>query len=495
MNLSGKKVLVMGLGIIGGGLETVKWLLKQGAKITITDLRTKKELNPSLEKLKNFSINPVRNSSTDSCHKKGQRRSRSCGSDYLNKKTSVKFLNGVKYILGKHRPQDFKSADLIIKNPAVRNSSPFLKIALENQVPVTTDINLFFEQYPGQIIGITGTKGKSTTTTLIYQILKKSGQKVNLGGNIGFSPLKFLNNKVKKDSKMILELSSFHLENLQKGPEIAVITNLFPDHLDRYKTFNEYIEAKKIILKKQSKNGIAILNYDNKQSRQLNSCCQGKIFWFSKKPFSKKDGVFLKNQEIYFRQNNRLKKICSVARIKILGEHNLENILAAVCVVCILKIKLQTIQNFLNDFSGIANRLELVRIFKGVKYYNDTAATMPEAAISALKSFNKPVILICGGADKNLKFQEFARYIKKYGKVVILLPGTATPRLKSQILKLKFAKQIFEVKNMKEAIIAAQKNAKTGDIVLLSPGCASFGLFKNEFDRGKQFAKIIKNLK
>ncbi|MDD3102199.1 MAG: UDP-N-acetylmuramoyl-L-alanine--D-glutamate ligase [Patescibacteria group bacterium] len=456
MNLNGKKVLVMGLGIIGGGLETVRWLLKQGAKITITDLRTEKELKPSLEKLKNFSI---------------------------------------KYILGKHRPQDFKSADLIIKNPAVRNSSPFLKIAQDNQVPITTDINLFFELYPGQIIGITGTKGKSTTTTLIYQILKKSRQKVNLGGNIGFSPLKFLNNKTKKDSKMILELSSFHLENLKKGPEIAVITNLFPDHLDRYKTFKKYIEAKKIILKRQSKKGIAILNYDNKKSYQLNSYCRGKVYWFSKKPFSKKDGVFLKNQEIYFRQNNQLEKICSVARIKILGEHNLENILAAVCVAAILKIKPQMIQKFLNDFSGIANRLELVRIFKGVKYYNDTAATMPEAAISALKSFNQPVILICGGADKNLKFQEFAQYIKKYGKIIILLPGTATPRLKSQILSAKSEKKIFEVKNMKEAIEMSQKNAKKGDIVLLSPGCASFGLFKNEFDRGGKFKKFVKNLK
>ncbi|MDD5625729.1 MAG: UDP-N-acetylmuramoyl-L-alanine--D-glutamate ligase [Patescibacteria group bacterium] len=456
MNLSGKKVLVMGLGIIGGGLETVKWLLKQGAKITITDLRTKKELKPSLEKLKIFSI---------------------------------------KYILGKHRPQDFKSADLIIKNPAVRNSSPFLKIAQENNVLITTDINLFFEQYPGQIIGITGTKGKSTTATLIYQILKKSGQKVNLGGNIGFSPLKFLNNKTKKDSKMVLELSSFHLENLQKGPEIAVITNLFPDHLDRYKTFNEYIEAKKIILKSQTENGIAILNYDNKRSRQLSSFCQGKIFWFSKKPFSKKDGIFLKNKEIYFRQNNQLEKICSVAKIKILGEHNLENILAAVCVACILKIKSKIIQNFLNDFSGIANRLELVRIFKGVRYYNDTAATMPEAAISALKSFNRPVVLICGGADKNLKFQEFAQYIKKYGRVVILLPGTATSRLKSQILSVSRGKKIFEIKNMKEAITMAEKMAKNDDIVLLSPGCASFGLFKNEFDRGGKFKKFVKALR
>ncbi|MFA5051086.1 MAG: UDP-N-acetylmuramoyl-L-alanine--D-glutamate ligase [Patescibacteria group bacterium] len=463
MNLSGKKVLVMGLGIIGGGLETVKWLLKQGAKITITDLRTKKELTSSLEKLKNFSI---------------------------------------KYILGKHRPQDFKSADLIIKNPAVRNSSPFLKIAQKNKVPITTDINLFFEQYPGQIIGITGTKGKSTTATLIYQILKKSGQKVNLGGNIGFSPLKFLNNKAKNNSKMILELSSFHLENIKKGPDIAVITNIFPDHLDRYKTLKEYIEAKKIILKSQTKNGIAILNYDNKRSRQLSSCCQGKVFWFSKRPFQK-DGVFLKNQEIYFCQNNQLEKICSVAKIKMLGEHNLENILAAVCIASILKIKPQLIQKFLNDFSGIANRLELVRIFKGVKYYNDTAATMPEAAINALKSFNKPVILICGGADKNLKFQEFARYIKKYGKIVILLPGTATHKLSARLRERTRSLQkevsgknkLIEVGSMKEAIEVSQKSAKKGDIVLLSPGCASFGLFKNEFDRGKQFAKIIKTLK
>ncbi len=455
----------MGLGLVGGGVDVVKWLAKQGAKITVTDLKNKEQLAFSLKKLSGLKI---------------------------------------KYALGKHHPRDFQSADLIIKNPAVSWNSSYLKIARQKQVPIVTDISLFFRLYPGQIIGVTGTKGKSTTTSLIYQIFKQAGQKVKIAGNIGRSPLKHLS-KISGisgglSSVIILELSSFQLENLKVSPSVAVLTNIFPDHLNRHRNLREYIKAKEIIFKYQQPGDTAILNYDNRITRQLGKKVKANCFYFSKKYFSQERGVFLKNRQIYFRNDEEVKKISSLSKIKISGEHNLENVLAAVTAACVSGIKPKVIQQVLVNFSGLANRLELIRTIQGVKYYNDTAATIPQAVMAAIKTLSeqsnarrdKPLIIICGGTDKNLQFKEMAEQIKKYCRAVILLPGTASQKLKLQIGNSKFKRIGFEADSMKIAVDRAKKLARRGDVVLLSPGCASFGLFKNEFDRGKKFIKAVK---
>ncbi len=441
----------MGLGLHGGGVGVAKFFVRQGAKVLVTDPKTKKELKDSIDELKGYKIN---------------------------------------YVLGKHRVGDFKNADLIIKNPAVPKDSKYLKIAKKNKVPIETDIGLFFELCPSKkIIGITGTKGKSTTATLIAKLLKTK-YKVVLAGNIRASVLEELP-KVTKDTIVVLELSSWQLEDLKKHktylpadrktPHIAVITNIMPDHLNRHKGMQNYIEAKKLIFKFQKPKDFLILNRDDKIVREFGKEAKAKTIFYSKKRAVKYSKY-----------------------IKLAGEHNLNNISAAITVAKIFKILDSTIKKTLRNFKGIEGRLEFVKEIKGVKYYNDTTATTPEATIVALKSLPHPdvtsgqgkkIILIAGGRDKNLNFKELARVILKKVKVLILLPGTATKKILKEI-KAEEAAGLRPVsrrltKNMKIAVKMAHKNAEKGDIVLLSPGCTSFGLFQHEFDRGEQFKRSL----
>lgn len=461
----------MGLGIVGGGLGVAEWLCRQGAKIIITDLRDKKILAPSLKKLSKYPI---------------------------------------KYILGQHRATDFKNVDLIIKNPAVPSESPYLKIARHNKVPILNDIELFQERWPGKIIALTGTKGKSTTAHLIYYILRWARRSVYLAGNVGQTPLSFLKPHNSPKDIMILELSSFQLENIFIQPDLALITNVFPDHLNRHKTMAKYTTIKANIFKNQRVGQVTILNYDNKISRQLASQTPSKLIFFSTQVTACPANCHLlfgiKNNKTIIIGQKFARPFCSLDKIKLLGQHNLENILAAVAVAYLSGVKQSVIQKAINNFTGVANRLELVRTINKVKYYNDTTATNPTATIAALttlgqlkiksqKSKVKNIILIGGGADKNLNFNELTREIKKTCKQVIMLCGTATPKFVQALKKVNYStKNITEFNNFKKAIIFAKKSTKPGDIVLLSPGCASFGMFANEFDRGKQFVKAVNRL-
>ena len=421
----------MGLGLHGGGVGVAKFFVEQGAKVLITDLKTKKELKKSIDELKGYKI---------------------------------------KYVLGKHRGGDFKNTDLIIKNPAVPKDSKYLKIAKKNEIPIETDVGLFFELCPWQkIIGVTGTKGKSTTATLIAKLLK-TRYKVVLAGNIRTSVLEELP-KVTKDTIIVLELSSWQLEGLKihkKSPHIAIITNIMPDHLNRYKGMKDYIVAKRLIFKFQKPEDFLILNNDDKVVRKFVKKAKAKTIYYSKKLVTK-----------------------YLNYIKLTGEHNLSNVAAAIAVAKLFKISSTYIKETLDNFKGIEGRLEFIKEFEGIKYYNDTTATTPEATIAALRSFPLyKIILIAGGTDKNLNFKNLAEEILKGVKSLILLPGTATEKLKKEL-----APGQVEVKSMKEAVKTARKNAKKNDIILLSPGCASFGLFQHEFDRGEQFKKWLKKLK
>jgi UDP-N-acetylmuramoylalanine--D-glutamate ligase len=436
-----KNVVVMGLGLHGGGVGVVKFLAKQGTQVLVTDLKTKKELKESIAKLRKYKV---------------------------------------KYILGRHRIGDFKNADLIIKNPGVPKESKYLQIARKNSVPIETDIGLFFELCPSKkIIGVTGTKGKSTVATLIAKLLATKYHVV-LAGNIRTSALEVLP-KISKNTIVVLELSSWQLEDLEdhkKNPWIAVITNIMQDHLNRYRGIKDYIEAKKLIFKFQKVDDYLILNREDKIVRKFS------------KPACRR-GRKAKSKIIFYSKNQTKKYI---KYIKIIGEHNLSNISATIATAKILKIKDKNIKKALKNFKGIEGRIEFIKEVGGVKYYNDTTATTPDATIAALNSFpeKQNIILIGGGTDKNLNFKELAKLIFKKVKLLILLPGTATQKLKKEIAK--FPVQLIEVKDMRDAIKKAKKQAEKGDAVLLSPGCASFGLFQHEFDRGKQFQKCIKNL-
>lgn len=446
----------MGLGLHGGGVGAAKFFVKQGAKVLVTDLKRKEQLKESIDKLKGLNI---------------------------------------EYVLGRHRKEDFESADLIIKNPDVPNDSPYLKTARKNNIPIETDISLFFKFSQAFIIGITGTKGKSTVATLVYHFLKTKYPKTYLAGNIGVSVLEILS-KAKKGNKIVLELSSFELENLKKSPCLALITNIFPDHLNRYKNMVDYIKAKKIIFKYQKKNDILILNYDNSIVRKFKNLAKSKIYYFSAKIKPNNPAAFLKKKKIFF--SNQKKPIIGLKDFHIYGNHNVSNILAAVSVAKLLKISSKNIKFVLKSFKGVANRQEFVREVKGVRYFNDTTATIPQSSIEAIKTMKQRfpdsrLILIAGGQDKNLDYKELIQEINRKVDILILLPGTASEKIKRDLDKKN--KKIFFADSMKSAVKKTKNLTKKGDIVLFSPAAASFNLFKNEFDRGNHFIKEIMLLK
>jgi len=358
---------------------------------------------------------------------------------------------------------------LIMKNPDVPATSPYLEIAKKNGKEIETDVSLFFKLSGAFIIGVTGTKGKSTTASLIYHILKTKFKKAFLAGNIGVSPLELLS-EVKKNDKVVLELSSFELEGLTQSPNIAVITNIMPDHLNRYGTMAEYIESKKPIFKYQKKSDTLILNGDDYIVRQFAHEANAKVIFFS--------------------------KTIKSSNFKLLGEHNLSNLSAAIEVARALRISAETIEKSLKTFKGVSSRQEFIKEVGGVKYFNDTTATMPDAAIIAINTFleNFPdsrLILICGGMNKGLKYAELAKIIRERVDEVIMLPGTASDKIKEG---LGGYTRMHDVSSMQEAVKTAKKLAKKGDVVILSPAGSSFNLFKNEFDRGNQFVKCVKEL-
>lgn len=452
-----KKVVVMGLGLHGGGVGAVKWLARQKAKILVTDLRSRKELEPSLIELKN--------------------------------------IKNIEYVFGEHRSEDFKKVDLIIKNPAVPLDSRFIEIANKNKISITDEMSLFFDLCPNKIIGITGSKGKTTITTLLGKIFTKNNPNTVIAGNIRISALESLK-KIKENSDIILELSSWQMEYLEKSPSIAVISNILLDHLNRHKNLNGYIQAKKKIMQYQTKEDIVVLNYDDPRTMKLAGYAKGRVFWFSKKYLKSKSGTFVENEQIVFQDNENGEKeiVCEVKDVKLPGLHNLENILATITVAKIKNLSDDLIARCVKNFKKVEGRLELVRSFQGVKYYNDTTATIPEATISALQSFSsiKKIILIAGGADKKLDFVEFAKESKEVKKI-ILLPGNATDKMIIELKKKKI--DYFAAENMNRAVELAASLAESGDIVLMSPGATSFAQFLNEFVRGDKFVQAVQALK
>ncbi|MEK7627229.1 MAG: UDP-N-acetylmuramoyl-L-alanine--D-glutamate ligase, partial [Patescibacteria group bacterium] len=350
------------------------------------------------------------------------------------------------------------------------------------------------------IIGITGTKGKSTITTLIYKLLKLKYKKTFLGGNIQKSVLKILP-KLDKKSLVVLELSSWQLEGLvrhKKSPYIALITNILPDHLNTYGSFEKYFAAKKNIYKHQQLGDFLILNYDDDNLRRIGrKSFKGNILYYSLNKNLRNAIAYVKNGNIFYKDYS----ICHTKDLKIKGEHNLRHILGALTMISRYNIPLSGIRHTILNFKGIPGRFEKITEKNGIKYINDTTATNPDAVIEALKTgggenSQKKIVLICGGVDKNLDgYRQLAKYMQKFVKNIVLLPGTATEKLKKELISLKISVPIIEADSMKMAVKKAAVCAVKGDMVMLSPGAASFGLFVNEFDRGNQFVEEVKILK
>jgi UDP-N-acetylmuramoylalanine--D-glutamate ligase len=463
-NFKGKRVTIMGLGLQGSGIAAVKFFHREGAKITVTDIKTKEKLSPSLEKLKD--------------------------------------LKNIEYVLGQHRQEDFSRADLIIKGPGIPFDSKYLKIARKNKVPIETEAGVFFDLLSNPLIGITGTRGKSTTSQLIYEIIKLSGRKVSLGGNIKDKPLLALLENIKKDSWLVAELSSFQLESLgpkSQSPHIAVMTNLLEDHLNRYENLEAYHAAKEAIIRNQTEDDFAVLNYNDKRVRVLSAKTKAQICFFSQNRITGGRRVFVSDRKIFTAKGLEEELVLDLDRLSLIGGHRVESVLAAVAVAVIMKIDFSVIKKAVYGFKGLEHRLEAVKEVAGVLYINDTTATTPQAAAKAIASFGEPTILIAGGADKGLDFSPLVDSIigSSNLKKIILLKGDGTIRLENMFKKMApadFLLSLFlkrDCDSLEEALILAQKVAVAGDVVLLSPGCSSFGMFENEFARGDIFKELV----
>jgi UDP-N-acetylmuramoylalanine--D-glutamate ligase len=459
----GKKITVMGLGLSGGGVGIIKFLTKANASVTVTDLRTKTELEPSLKELKSFKVK--------------------------------------KYILGQHRPEDFINADLIIKNPAVPSNSRYLEIAQKHHIPIDTDMGIFFEACPGPILGVTGTRGKTTTATLLHSIIQKKYKDAFLAGNLRISPFDHLA-KLKSSTPVILELSSWQLEDLaprKKSPHLACITNLYPDHLNRYPNLESYINSKKNIFRFQNSQDFLILNHDNLVTRSFAEETKSQIFYFSKNKNGSPNSVFVEGKQIIFKNSELINiPLLSLEDIQLPGEHNLYNVLAACACACAFEIEPKYLQKAIKSFSGIPYRLEFRKEVRGVKIYNDTTSTAPEATQAALNSFQDPIVLLCGGNDKKLDFKKLSQDLLSKTKKTFFLAGDATEKIISELKKspqLPSDWNLTPFTNLEEAVQAAFQATSPGDILLFSPGATSFRMFKNEFDRGDQFNAIIEKIK
>ena len=480
-----KKVLVMGLGHFGGGVDVAEFAARAGAKVTVTDFASAEHLNDSINELNEFP--------------------------------------DIEFHLGSHDPADFKQAEIIIANPAVPADNEFLELARRNNKFVTSQINIFFELCPAQIIGITGANGKSTTAALTAHLLKNtsdesaeaeatSDEYVWLSGNIGNQPLLTILDKIKENDLVVLELSSFQLEQLaeiQKAPKVALLTNLTPNHLDRYGTFANYCAAKENIFKFQKLNdncpAVSIFNAEDKIA----------VEWFEK--YSKDAGRICTK----FSTDDVSKEIRESFTLP--GRANLSNLAAAVNIARHFGIADNSIKNSLPEFKALPHRLELVEQINGVRWYNDSKATTPQSAITALEAFDRrPVIIIAGGYDKNIPFDEFGEKIAENTKAAILIGQTA-PKIALAINNAKMSlrgEEAFspersrrgsnlnkrgtrhEIQDMKvefadslpEAIQLAACLAVSGDVVLLSPACASYDMFDNFQHRGREFGKLVRQM-
>ncbi|MBN1392990.1 MAG: UDP-N-acetylmuramoyl-L-alanine--D-glutamate ligase [Sedimentisphaerales bacterium] len=441
---AGKNVLVMGLGRFGGGVDAAKFAAGAGAKVIVTDLASEEELGNSIGQLAEFA--------------------------------------DIEYHLGSHEPADFKQADVIIVNPAVPADNQYLQIARQCGKVITSQIGIFFQLCPATIIGVTGANGKSTTTALTAHLLKGASKgKVWLSGNIGNEPLLTITDQIKADDSVVLELSSFQIEQLaeaQQSPNVALLTNLTPNHLDRYGTFDDYCAAKENIFKFQKLDGnspaVSIFNAEDRIAAD----------WFEKYK-GDTDRVCIK-----FSADDVSEEIRN--KFSLPGRANLSNLAAALCIARHFGVEDEKTIKVLPKFKGLRHRLEFVAEKNGVKWYNDSKATTPVSAIAALEAFDRPIILIAGGYDKHIPFDEFGRKIAKKVKAAILLGQTATKIAGAITACPKTKTRIEFVDSMTEAVNSARQFAESGDVVLLSTACASYDMFENYEQRGNEFCKLIR---
>ena len=448
------------VGLIGAGFEHIplaKWLVRQGAKVVVADEKRKEEL-ATFGELQDLPV---------------------------------------EFRLGPHYLDHITDLDILFKTPGAWTATKKkIAEAAKRGVAVMTQTQLFFDLCPAPIIGVTGTNGKGTTASLIYHMLKAAEKKVLLGGNIGNAPISFIED-TSPDHWVVLELSSFQLEDLQRSPHIAVVLNITPDHLDRHKTFLEYLEAKKQIVKHQTKRDFAVLVADYMTTMECAVETPAEVHLVSAKKVVQR-GAYAKGEAVFLAEDSQDQLGVKLSETRLVGRHNLENIGAAAVAARLAGAEIASIRKGAKQFKGLPHRLQYVGSYRGVLFYDDSYATTPAPAIAAIKSFQKPITLLLGGSSKKSDFRELGRTIAKESTVkhVVLLGNVEGPRIRAAIEGEMRNKQstpdFYPVMSMEAAVETAVKLAKPGDVVLLSPAAASFDLFTNYKERGEKFVQAVK---
>jgi UDP-N-acetylmuramoylalanine--D-glutamate ligase len=453
MDVNDKRVLVVGLG--KSGVASALFLKAKGARVTVSDTKPQ---------------------------------------DQLKDEIPVLLDQGIAVETGGHGERTFGGQDLIVVSPGVPTDAPPLMQARALGGNVIGEIELAAQFFPGRIVAITGSNGKTTTTTLAGEVVAAGGIRVVVGGNIG-TPAISLVEGATANTIAVWEVSSFQLETIQTfRPQIAVVLNITPDHLDRHRTFTAYTDAKARILENQQGEDFAVLNADDLTCVELASRTRAQVFWFSRTR-EVKQGAFVHNGRIFFRDHSGQKEIMHVSEIPLKGAHNVENVLAAVCVGALLRCEPDRIRKTVRDFKAVEHRLEYVATIRGVDYYNDSKATNVDATIKALESFPANIHLILGGKDKGSDYTVLNDLLRERVKRVYTI-GAAAAKIESQIASSKSggAAEIDHAETLEKAIRRAAEAATPGDIVLLAPACASFDQFRNYEHRGKVFKEVVNAL-
>lgn len=450
MEIKDKKILVVGLA--KSGIAVAEVLSQLGAHVVVNDIKSYEQLQNSLKPLEGLKI---------------------------------------EYQLGKPTEELVEYIDMIVVSPGVPLDQPFYGKALSLGKEVIGEVELAYRLSSSPFIAITGTNGKTTTTTLTYEIFKNAGQDARLAGNIGIPIIRQVRS-AQPNTVMVAEISSFQLETAYKfKPRISAILNITPDHLNRHKTFDNYVDAKARIFMNQAEGDYLVLNYDNNVTRELSKRAHCDVVYFSRNTILEK-GIYVKDGYMLENLDGREKVIIPVEDIYIPGKHNLENALAACAIARLWGISTEYIADTLRSFKGVEHRIEYVATIDGVRYYNDSKGTNTDAAIKAIEALNYPLVLIAGGYDKG---EDFTPFIKSFnGKVKALILLGATAEKIEKCAREQNFNAIYRVKDMEEAVRKAKELAKEGYAVLLSPACASWDMYDNYEQRGKIFKEVVMSL-
>lgn len=448
-SLKNKTVAVIGIGVSNTPL--LRLLLREKIQVTACDKRDRAALGPLAEELEK-----------DGCRLQ-------LGENYLQGLTQ----------------------DVIFRTPGLRPDVPELLTAKARGSEITSEMEVFFQVCPCTLVAVTGSDGKTTTTTIISELLKAAGNTVYVGGNIGH-PLLCQADEMHPEDYAVLELSSFQLMTMTRSPHIAVVTNLAPNHLDMHKGMEEYVAAKENIFRYQSAGDIAVFNLDNAITREQGTRALGQVRYFSRRE-EPSEGVFLRDGDIVLRKDGQDRVIMTTEDIRLPGVHNIENYMAAIAAVEGL-VPDAVIRDFARSFNGVEHRIELVRTYHGARFYNDSIASSPSRTIAGLRSFKEKVILIAGGYDKHIPFDALGPEVVEHVKLLVLCGATAG-KIRAAVEQAPGYRpghpEIVEVTPFKKAVEFARDRARSGDVVTLSPACAAFDQFKNFAERGKTFKSIV----